>query len=169
MTLKLRSIAVLAANPAFASILSRTLEDGGMHRVPVFETLPALSTFLRIAPVDLAILSLDAPWSELVHIVRGLKAAPHNANPLLEVIVLTHAPPLVQAPARTGIAAVLSKPVAPAELMAAVEDVLAGKVPARRPPVRHVPAARKPHTLATTPQAGTDGNVISLFGFRPTV
>jgi CheY-like chemotaxis protein len=163
-----KTIAMLAANPALASIFSSALEDGD-HRTAVFSSLPALSTFLRIAPVDVAILNLDMPWTEMVQTVRALKAGPRSANPLLKVIVLTHAVPFVGSLAGSGIAALLVKPVTPAKLTAAVTELLGDTVPAQPATPRHIPLARRV-PAPREPGAGVrQGNVIPLFGYRSTL
>src|SRR3954468_12971423 len=103
MPMRSRSIAVLAGNPAFASILSHALEDAGDYRVPVFTTVEGLSTFLRIAPVDIAVLDIDMPWASIVGSARAIKTHPRLANPLLQIIVLTRAVPISGALAGTNV------------------------------------------------------------------
>lgn len=163
-----QTIAMLAANPALASILSGALEDGD-YRTAAFSSLQALSTFLRIAPVDVAILNLDMPWTEMVQTVRALKAGPRTANPLLKVIVLTHALPFVGSLAGSGIGALLVKPVTPAKLMTTVADLLEDAGRTRPVAPRHVPLARRVSVPREQGISIRQGNVIPLFGYRPTL
>lgn len=167
MNSRARSIALLAANPALASILSRTLTEEAKHRVAAFAALPALSTYLRITPVDVAVLSLDLPWNELVAIVRGLKVAPHSANPLIEVIVLTHAVPLAASLTDTGISAVLAKPVSPQKLLDAVSEALAAERAPGPRRVRPAVPARRPTPARQPTTRGPAAKIIQLFGSRP--
>ena len=162
MPLRSRSIAVLAENPAFGSILSHALEDAGDYRVPVFSTIEGLSTFLRIAPVDVAVLDLDLPWSNLVSTARAIKAHPRLANPQLDIIVLTRALPISSA--GTSIAAVLGKPVTPRQLSEKIESLLPAEPV--RPQLQRVPSPRPrsaPPKLTLVPRYD---NVIPLFGNR---
>jgi len=126
--------------------------------------LPALSTYLRIAPVDLAILSLDDTWTRLIQVVDQLKNPLRCANPLLEIIVLTHSAPLVGSISGNSVAAILTKPVSPGELA----NAIAGALSPERAVSKHRPTqmlARKlrPHRPAISQTAG---NVIALFGNR---
>jgi DNA-binding response OmpR family regulator len=160
-----RTIAVLSANPALGAILGREIEAAGEYRVPVFSSLPALSTFLRITPVDVAILSLDLPWAEVTATVRTLKHAPAVASPLLEIIVLSHAVPLAGVDARE-IAAVLRKPASPSEVLAAIETVLNRPHPVLRPatPLRAARLQPRAERRPTSLLDGVGSNVIPLFG-----
>ncbi len=160
-----RTIAVLAANAALGAILGREIEGAGGYRVPVFSQLTALSTFLRIAPVDVAVLSLDLPWAEVMATVRALKHAPGNASPLLEVIVLTHAVPLMGADDR-DIASVLRKPASPTEVLKAIEKTLdrSRVAPRQQTPLHVVRTGRRPELQRPSLPAGIGSNVIPLFG-----
>jgi len=160
-----QTIAVLASNPAFASIISAALEDSG-HRTVVFSSLPALSTFLRIAPVDLAVLNLDLPWAQMIETVRALKAGPRIANPLLKAVVLSPAVPLAGLHLPSGIDALLVKPVTPAQLMSALSGLLEGEA-LRSPAPRLTPVTRSPKPRAPVTMV-RQGNVFPLFGYRAT-
>ena len=164
MSSQRKTIAMLAANPALASIFSSALEDADC-KVAVFSTMPALSTFLRIAPVDLAVLNIDVSWSEMLQIVNGLRSTPRTPNALIKAIVLTHARPFVGKLEGTGIDALLLKPVSPTRLVDAVTEILGDTqhsvanrprhAPPRRALVRHAPLVAQRHN-----------NVIPLFGNR---
>ncbi len=158
-----RTVAVLSANPAFGSIVGREIEQSGDYRVPVFASMPALSTFLRIAPVDVLVLSLDGRWDELLETIRSLKRAPGNANPLLEVIVLAHAAPLA-GDFKREVAAVLTKPIPPGKLVEAIEAVLIPHRPTAHKLVRSIPTRPSVRPERMPPRREAVSNVIPLFG-----
>jgi two-component system, OmpR family, phosphate regulon response regulator PhoB len=162
---KTRSIAMLASNPAFASIFSQALEGSGQYRVAVFATLPALSTFLRISPVDIVVLNVEAHWGEIVEIASGLRHGLRGVNPLVEVITLTISAPSAVSIAGSGIAAALAKPVTPLALMDTIDRVLAGSTEPSAARPRYMPASRPPQIRTPAP-VERSGNVIPLFGYR---
>jgi two-component system, OmpR family, phosphate regulon response regulator PhoB len=157
-----QTIALLSANPAFGSILGRTINEAGYPRVALFSSLPALSTYLRIAPVDLAILSLDDTWARLVRVVDQLKNPLRCANPLLEVMVLTHSAPLVSSLSGTSVAAILTKPVSPGQLAAAIARALSPeRTASKRRPMETLRAGPRQYRTVVNQ---VSGNVIPLFG-----
>jgi two-component system phosphate regulon response regulator PhoB len=166
MSVEGRTIAVLAANPALGSILGRAFEDSGAARVPVFSTLAALSVFLRIAPVDAAVLSLDQPWADAAEIVGRLKQTARAANPLIEFVVLADATPI--ATVGRGQFVPLGKPASPATVIEAVAGTLASG--RRRSDVHSgAPNSRREFhrpRAAILPIIERQGNVIPLFGNR---
>lgn len=112
MTSRTRSIAMLAANPAFAAILGRSLEEEGGHQVASFTGIEALTTFLRISPVDLVVLDTDMPGAPAIDIAKGLRSHARLASTEFAIIALTHTPEPFHKPLlAAGIDAVLVKPV----------------------------------------------------------
>jgi len=167
MPIPQKTIAILSANPAFASIFSGAFKDRGFRAV-AFSTASAFSTFLRIAPVDVAVLNLDVTWPETIRTVRGLKSIPRAANPLLKAIVLTHDTPFVGSLEGTGVDAVLAKPVTPAQLVLAIWEALEGpQRSAQADPKPATTARRLGFSRAATAPSEPRGNVIPLFGYRP--
>ncbi|MEP6808644.1 MAG: hypothetical protein ABI992_00235 [Chthoniobacterales bacterium] len=158
-----RTVAVLSGNPAFGALVGREIQQSGNYRVPIFATIPALSTFLRIAPVDVIVLSDDARWDDVVETVRALKRAPANANPLLEVIVVTHALPLVH-DSKSDIFAVLTKPIPSGKLVEAIESVLTPHRPQPHKPVRSTNTDRTTRPARPPSHRELVSNVIPLFG-----
>ena len=59
MTVQPRTVAILVSNPALSSILGMVLAATPSLRVRPFESLLALSTYMRLAPVDLIVADLD--------------------------------------------------------------------------------------------------------------
>ena len=166
MSVEGRTIAVLAANPAFSSILGRVFQDAGAARVPVFSSLASLSVFLRITPVDAAILSLDLPWAEIADLVRGLRQASRAANPLIEFVALSDATPIGPHMGRGEFVA-LGKPASPGKVMAAVTEALAGDSRRSASPPSMLRGRRDTRRAQSVPViTERQGNVIPLFGPR---
>lgn len=168
-----RSIAMLAANPAFAGILCRALEQDG-HRVASFSGVETLTTFLRISPVDLIVLDTDIPGAPAIDIARGLRNHVRLASGAFEMVALTRAAEAFHAPLiAAGIDVVLTKPVSPVQFLAAINGLTGsrrGQAPAiaeHRPAAAFSrPPAPRPHaSLERMPPAGRErsGNVIQLF------
>lgn len=166
MTVRTLSVALLAANAAFADIVCRTLEERDDYRVPCFSTVDALTTFMRLAPVDVVVFDTDLPGASAVDIVQGLRSHPKLANPLFKTIVLTRAAKPFQQPIlAAGVDVVLQKPVPPRHLLAAIdslyadERLVAGSGQAHHS-TRQVVRTLQAHSLPSE----RVGNVIPLFG-----
>jgi CheY-like chemotaxis protein len=141
-------VALLAANPAFVELSGRSLKDGG-YNVAALSSPGALTTFLRISPVDVVVLDSELPGSSTVAVARGLRALPRPASPLFSIVALARDAHAHDALHRAGVDVVLQKPVAPGQLLATVQNL-------------HPPRSRRP--AARRPQHRRDGNVIHLFG-----
>jgi CheY-like chemotaxis protein len=157
---------MLAANPAFAAILSKTLEDDGGYRVATFTSVEMLTTFLRISPVDVVVLDTDLPGAPAIDIARGLRSHMKLASSSFEIVALTRAAAAFHKPLlAAGIDAVLEKPVVPAQLLACIDELMLVE---REPVVpEHKPAERGVLVRAFFPRpvpAERQGNVIPLFG-----
>lgn len=160
MRLRSLSIAMLAGNPALAGILQRALRDDGGHEVASFVGIEALTTFLRISPIDVVLLDTDLPGSPVVDIAKGLRQHLRLASPDFRIIALTRTPTPFHRPLRdAGIDRVLVKPVTPGQVLETVEAMFQ--------PLRAVAlAASQPHLPAASSTASPAriGNVIPLFG-----
>ncbi|QQR37123.1 response regulator transcription factor [Devosia oryziradicis] len=159
MTSRVHSIAILAANPAFSSILADMLQAERGHRVPCFTEVEALTTFMVISPVDIVLLDADAEGGR--ELAQQLRHQPRLANPFVQIVALTRANPAFHRPLlAAGADLVLPKPVAPARLLAAVDGLLIGE---QRSVVNWVgPALSAP---TETRPLSTD-NVVQLFPRR---
>lgn len=126
MTSRVHSVAVLAGNKAFSSILADVLVAERGYRVPCFSEAAALTTFLVISPVDVVVLDADAEGGrELAH---QLRHHPRLANPFVHILALTRANPAFHRPLLiAGADLVLQKPVAPARLLTAIDGLLVGE------------------------------------------
>lgn len=160
MTSRPLSIALLAANPALAGILARALEVDGGHKVATFEGIEALTTFLRIAPVDVVVLDTELPGAPAIDIARGLRKHLKLANDDFAIVALTQTPAPFHRPLlAAGIDEVLQKPVTPARLLAVIDDL--GE-PQREVAVGNGPMVKVFEGSHVSP--ARVGNVIPLFG-----
>jgi DNA-binding response OmpR family regulator len=126
MTARVHSVALLAANKAFSSILADLLQSERGYRVPCFTEVAALTTFLVISPVDVVVLDADAEGGR--DLARQLRHHPRLANPFVQIVALTRANPAFHRPLlAAGADLVLQKPVAPARLLAAIDSLLIGE------------------------------------------
>ncbi|WP_421759080.1 response regulator [Devosia sp.] len=164
--MRTRSVAMLAANPAFADILCRTLEQLGGYRVATFTGIEALTTFLRISPVDVVVLDTDLPGAPAADIARGLRNHMRLASDAFEIVALTRAAEPFHRPLlAAGIDAVLTKPVSAPQLLMCIDTILA-EARGAMPEPRHMPSERSLVRVAATPAPAPAraGNVIPLFG-----
>jgi len=154
------SIAMLAANPALAGILARALESDGGHKVATFEGVEALTTYLRIAPVDVVVLDTELPGAPAIDISRGLRAHLKLASDDFAIVALTQTPTPFHRPLlAAGIDEVLQKPVAPGRLLAVVDGLC---LPEREVAVGNGPMVQVFDGHHAAPMRV--GNVIPLFG-----
>jgi DNA-binding response OmpR family regulator len=160
MSFRPLSVAMLAANPALAGILARALETDGGHKVATFEGIEALTTYLRLTPVDIVVLDTELPGAPAIDIARGLRAHLKLASDDFSIIALTQTPAPFHRPLLVaGIDAVLQKPVSPARLLATVDSLTT--------PEREVAMANGPmvQVFEGSHSAPTRvGNIIPLFG-----
>lgn len=159
MTSRVHSVAILAANKAFSSILADLLEAERGHRVPCFSQVEALKTFLVISPVDIVVLDADAEGGR--DLAQQLRRHHRLANPFVQIVALTRANPAFHRPLLTaGADIVLQKPVAPARLLAAIDGLLIGE---QRSVVNWAgPSLSAPPLPSETSSFPTD-NVVQLF------
>ena len=163
MTARMRSVAILAANKAFASILADVLEAERGYRVPCFTQAAALMTFLVISPVDAVVLDTDAQARDLA---QQLRRQSRLANPLVRILAMTRANPAFHRPLLTaGADLVLQKPVAPTRLLTAIDDLLVGEQQSVVNWAGAVPQA--PVARSDIGPVYAD-NVVQLFDRRPT-
>lgn len=159
MTARVHSVAILAANTAFTSILADVLEAERGHRVPCFTQAAALMTFLVISPVDVVVIDADAEGGR--DFAQQLRQHPRLANPFVQVLALTRANPAFHRPLLTGGAdLVMQKPVAPARLLAAIDGLLVGE---ERSVVNWIGPALPTSAVSGEARAARGDNVVQLF------
>jgi DNA-binding response OmpR family regulator len=148
-------VAVLVANPALRSILSMVLAAVPALRVRPFESQLALTTYMRLAPVDLVVADLDGDSAPADRVAFDLRADPTLESPHFQMIALAGrlTGETRQRAAGAGIDEIIVKPMSPKYLL---ERVLA------RLQRRSGPPPRRP-----APALPLGGNVIPLFGPRP--
>ncbi|HTN60543.1 MAG TPA: hypothetical protein VL147_03200 [Devosia sp.] len=169
MTMLTKRIALLAANPAFGAIVGSALQSEARLKVYGFETLEAISTFVRISPIDMVILDADGLPADLAVTVDALRAHPKRLQPDMAIMVLTRAAPAFhEALLAQGIDIVHAKPVAPARLLESVKTRL--HLRAAGPIINGVyrgPERRRNTGVArTAPASPPRDNVVPLFGKR---
>jgi CheY-like chemotaxis protein len=160
-------IAMLAGNPAFGGILQRALELDGGCKVASFERIEALTTYLRISPVDVVILDTELPGAPIIDLARGLRQHLKLATPDFRIVALTRTPAPFHKPLlAAGIDRVLTKPVTPAVLLATVGSLLGSEraVATAGVPMVSRPTVRPYESVAVPPVRA--GNIIPLFGER---
>jgi DNA-binding response OmpR family regulator len=162
-----KRIALLAANPAFGAIVGSGLQSEARLKVYAFETLEAVTTFIRISPIDMVILDADSVPADIVETVATLRNLPKRAQQDLALMLLTRAEPAFHdGLLAQGIDVVHAKPVAPGRLLESVRSQLhmraAGPIVdgVYRGPERR----RNPGASRTAPVAPRHDNVIQLFG-----
>jgi DNA-binding NarL/FixJ family response regulator len=118
------TVAVLVGNPALRAILTMTLAAAPHLRLRDCDSLAALESHLRLAPVDLVVMDLDLDAARLL---RGL---PPESAPRFDLVVLASDAD-AGLPARcreAGIDEVLLKPLSPRYLLERVLSRLARRV-----------------------------------------
>jgi|SRR5215217_1523918 len=168
MTARTQSVALLAANPAFADIVSRMLEEGSDYRIFQFGSVEALTTFMRIAPVHVVLFDTEVADVLPLQFAQHLRADVKPAYPLFKTIALTRAAKPFHAPLlAAGIDVVLQKPVPPRQLLEAIDGLYADyRLVAGSDQVHHV---SRPAQRSFEPQPASINrvdNVIPLFGDR---
>lgn len=158
-------VAMLAGNPAFSGILRRVLQNDGGHAVTSFEGIEAITSYLRISPVDVVILDTELPGVPAIDFARGLRQHMKLASPDFYIVALTRTlPPFHKPLLAAGIDRVLSKPVNPSMLLMTIEALFETQraVAAASALVASGPAAGSFESAARSPVRV--GNLIPLFG-----
>jgi len=152
VTVQPRTVAILVSNPALSSILGMVLAATPSLRVRPFESLLALSTYMRLAPVDLIVADLDGDGTGADLVAQALRSDKRVDSPHFQIIALAGAVTgeTRTAARRAGIDEVMVKPMSPRYLL---ERVLARL---HRSPVRSIRQG--------LPRHHGMNNVVPLFG-----
>jgi response regulator RpfG family c-di-GMP phosphodiesterase len=162
----IRTVAVLVANPALSSILSMTLAGAPSLRVRPFESQLALTTYLRLAPVDLIVADFDSETARADRLAEELHADSKLERRDFQVIALASSLD-IQAKAASmhaGIDEIIMKPMSPKYLVERVLARLARRMPSVKP--------LRPVARTSPPAEGWarfGDNVVPLFGRSPEV
>lgn len=159
MTDQAKVVAVLVSSPALSSILTMVLASVPSLRVRPFDSLIALSTYMRLAPVDLVVSDFDSERAPADRVARDLHADGSLERRDFQVIALASevTSETKAASISAGIDEIIVKPMSPRYLLERVLSRLQRRAAqSPRPSLRKTP---------TVPLYG--GNVIPLFGPRP--
>lgn len=158
MPQSLKTVALLVANPALSSILSMTLAGVTSLRVRPFETQVALTTYLRLAPVDLVVVDVDSTIAHADRLAEAIRAVGRTDGSRLQIIALASSvtPEIRDAAAAAGVDEIIIKPMSPRYL---VERVMARLL---RVPARPVVPARRRSAMPDWSRFGD--NIVPLFG-----
>ena len=149
-------VAVLVSNPALSSILSMVLASVPTLRVRPFESEVALTTYMRLAPVDLIVSDFDSQIAPADRVAQALHADRSLERRDFQVIALASevTAEMKKASISAGIDEIIVKPMSPKYLLERVLSRLQRSSQAPRAPGR--PVRRD--------ISGANGNVIPLFG-----
>ena len=147
-------VAILVSNPALSSILSAMLASASSLRVRPFEAQLALTTYMRLAPVDLIVADFDGD-APADRVARDLLADTRLERRDFQFIALASkvTGDVRNASVGAGIDEIILKPMSPKYLLERVLSRLARRAAAQQ--------LRKPVPVQWP------ANVIPLFGQTP--
>ena len=147
-------VAILVSNPALSSILSAVLASAPSLRVRPFESQLALTTYMRLAPVDLIVADFDGEVSA-DRLARDLRADTRLERRDFQLLALASkvTNQVRDASVGAGIDEIILKPMSPRYLLERVVSRLA-RVAARQQLRKQAPVQ-------------WPANVIPLFGRQP--
>lgn len=154
MAANAKVVAILVSNPALSSILAAVLASVPTLRVRPFESQLALTTYMRLAPVDLIVADFDGDAP--AHLLAVDLRADHRLERRdFQLLALASAitPQLKTVSVRAGIDEIILKPMSPRYLLERVLSRLARRAAAQQ--------LRKPAPVQWP------ANVIPLFGRTP--
>lgn len=143
-------VAILVSNPALSSLLAATLASSPTLRIRPFESEVALTTYMRLAPVDIVVADFDGdPAAD--QLAKTLRADTRFERRDFQVIALSSRinSGIKAASLRAGVDEIIVKPMSPKYLLERVLSRLA-----RRP----APVARRQQQPTIWP-----ANVVPLF------
>lgn len=116
-------VAILAANPALASLLTMVLASDRRLRVRAFESQLALTTYMRVAPVDVVVADFDSASTPADVLARELRFDGALAQRQFHIIALTRTVDghTRQSSVAMGIDEVIVKPMSPKYLLERVQ------------------------------------------------
>jgi two-component system, OmpR family, phosphate regulon response regulator PhoB len=159
MSEQAKVVAVLVANPALSSILSMVLASAPTLRVRPFESEAALTTYMRLAPVDLIVCDFDSSHARADRVAQALR---HNSTLTRRSFQMVALASEVTAETKkvsisAGIDEIIVKPMSPRYLLERVLSRL------QRPAA---PNPRAATGVVPRDASRAVSNVIPLFGRR---
>ena len=129
MTIKAKTVAILAANPALSAVMGMVLAGDVRLRVRSFDSEAELFAYMRIAPLDLLVVDFDREGRPAYEMVEAIRLDPNFVSRDLPVIALARAitPPMRQQAISAGIDEVLVKPMSPRHLLQRVQARLVNR------------------------------------------
>ncbi|UYN99660.1 MAG: response regulator [Devosia sp.] len=129
MTIRTKTIAVLAANPALNAVLTMVLAGDSRLRVRPFDSEAELFAYMDIAALDLLVVDFDRAGRPAYEMVEAIRLDPTLVSRDLPVIALTRAitPPMRQQSISAGIDEVVLKPMSPRHLLERVQARLVNR------------------------------------------
>jgi DNA-binding response OmpR family regulator len=168
----IRTIAVLAANPALSSILTMVLAADSRLRVREFTSLRPLSTYMSLTPVDVVVCDFDSETARADMVAAELRSNESLVQCNFQIIALARTLSIETRPAsiRAGIDEVIVKPMSPRYLHERILSRLRNPgVPTIASPCYSGTERRnrfQPRDPAFQPPGPRGDNVISLFPNR---
>lgn len=159
-------VAILASNPALSSIMSMVLAASRGLRVRTFDSQIALTTYMRLSPVDLLVCDFDSEVAPAGALARALRFDQTIMRRDFQIIALTGAVTanIKQASIASGIDEVIVKPMSPKYLLERVLSRLKRGVPQVASGHYQGPERRGRSTSRpATGYAGWADNVVPLF------
>lgn len=133
MAQSLKTVAILAVQPALNSLLAGVLAESRDLRVRSFESELALQVYMRIAKVDLVVLDSDGIGLDAIWMLRN---DADSESPDFSTIVLTSliSQGFREECAGAGVSEVIVKPMSPRHLVERVQARLRASRPQRVAP-----------------------------------
>lgn len=152
-------VALLVSSPALSSILSTVLASAPSLRVRPFASQAALTTYMRLAPVDLIVSDFDCESAPADRLAQELHADEKLERRDFQVIALATrvTPETKLASIAAGIDEIIVKPMSPRYLLERVLSRLARKAGVERRVSRILPR----------PEDYSGSNVVPLFRRPP--
>ena len=163
-------VAVLAGSPALSSLLTAVLAATPWLRVRQFDSLVALSTYMRVTEVDLVVCDFDCVAAPATVVARHLRNEDTLRDRRFHILALAGSVTenTRQASIASGIDEVIVKPMSPRYLLERVSSRLRGGVDHVAGGTYHGPERRDrlPVRAAWLDRIAPGGNVIPLFADR---
>ncbi len=161
MSIKIKTIAILSPNQAFASILRVILANNKGLRVRLFSDEVALSQYINIAPIDLLIIDNEKIDYQTISTISFLQNNYGHANNFHIIVLGNKIERGISAFCnRVNISQIIIKPASPSFLEERILAILDGAIRARKPNIRQNIGR---NDKAIDPTLLGD-NIIALFG-----
>lgn len=160
---QVKTVVVLAANPALTSILTAMLAAHAGLRVRAFDSAIALRAYMRLARVDLLVADFDCAAAPAPGLADALVGDPLLGTQSYQIIALANdiTDTVRRAAVASGIDEVMAKPMSPKYLLERVLARLRPESPA--PEARGAVALGSARAAVMAGYAARGDNVVPLF------